>query len=416
MEIKKYFLDKIPVAFIFLVLSGLLSGILFQSCENDDDDVTSSHATPVVRYIRLTESEKSDSLVTHAFMGNTIAIIGENLGAVVEIWFNDQEAILNNSFITNTSIVVTIPNEIPEIVTNEIRLVTKGEVESTHPFGVDVPAPMVASMLCEYVEDGNNALIRGNFFLDDPNKPLQVFFPGNLEAEIKSVTINEIVVTVPEGAGVGPITVKSLYGSSRSSFYFRDDRNFILDWDNLTAAGGWRSGKIGNSNPDPIDGNYVRFQGDMPADASSKWDEDSFSFNLWNQANGRSDEPFYSGDLSKAVLKFECYVVEPWKSAALQMIFTPYSTTGTNSYLADTNVPRALWTPWTETGSYQTEGWTTVSIPLSNFKYTHEGQTSANSLTNDMLGGLTFFVWHGGLTGEDCTIHMCIDNIRVVPQ
>jgi hypothetical protein len=416
MEMKKYFSNKIPVAFIFLVLSGLFSGILFQSCENDDDDATDPDAVPVVRYIRLTDAEKSDSLVTHAFMGNTVAIIGENLGAVVEIWFNDQPAILNTSFITNTSIIVTIPNEIPEVVTNEIKLITRGEAEAFHPFAVDVPAPMVSSMLCEYVDDGNDAVIRGNFFLDDPNNPLQVFFPGNLEAEVKSVSINEIVVTVPEGAGVGPVTVKSLYGSTRSSFYFRDDRNFILDFDDLTAAGGWRSGKIGNSNPEPIDGNYVRFRGDMPADASSNWDEDSFSFNLWNQANGRSSEPFYSGDLNTAVLKFECYVVEPWKSAALQMIFTPYSTTGTNSYIADANVPRGLWIPWSETGSYQTQGWTTVSVPLSSFKYTHDGQTSANSLTNEMLGGLTFFVYHGGLTGEDCTIHICIDNIRIVPE
>ena len=154
----------------------------------------------------------------------------------------------------------------------------------------------------------------------------------------------------------------------------------------------------------------------MPADASSKWDEDSFSFNLWNQANGRPDVPYYSGEISEAVIKFECYVVEPWKSAALQMIFTPYTTTGTNSYIGNSSVPRGLWMPWSASGSYQTEGWTTVTIPLNDFKYTPDGQTSANSLTKDMLGGLTFFVWNGGLLGEDCTVHLCIDNIRVVPQ
>jgi hypothetical protein len=371
---------------------------------------------PEVRYVRVTNPEKSDSLLTHAFMGNTVALIGENLSDVVEIWFNDQPAILNTSFITNTSIIVTIPNNIPEAVTNEIRLITRGNIEAIHPFGVDVPPPFVNSMLCEYVADGDDAVIRGNFFLDDPNIPLKVFCPGNLEGEVKSVSLNEIVVTVPEGAGVGPISVKSLYGSTRSTFYFRDDRNFILDFDNLTAAGGWRSGVIASSNPEGIDGNYVRFQGDMPADASSKWDEDSFSFNLWNQANGRPDVPYYSGEISEAVIKFECYVVEPWKSAALQMIFTPYTTTGTNSYIGDANVPRGLWMPWRASGSYQTEAWTTVTIPLNDFKYTPDGQTSANSLTKDMLGGLTFFVWSGGLIGEDCTVHLCIDNIRVVPQ
>lgn len=398
-----------------LILTTFFSGMLFSSCD-DDDATDGAGAVPEVRYVRITDPAKSDSLVTHAFMGSTVALMGENLGEVVEVWFNDQSAILNTSFITHTTIIVTIPNTIPETVTNEIRLVTRSQVEGTHPFGVDVPAPFVSSMLCEYVPDGGEAVIRGNYFLDDPNIPLQVFFPGNLEAEVKSISIDEIVVTVPEGAGVGPVSVKSLYGSTRSSFYFRDDRNFILDFDELTAAGGWRSGRLGNSNPDPIDGNFVRFQGDMPADASSKWDEDSFSFNLWNQANGRPDVPYYSGDISEAVIKFEVNILEPWKSGALQMIFTPYSTNATNSYIGDGSVPRGLWMPWSETGSYQTDGWETVSIPLSNFKFTPDGQTSANSLTTDMLGGLTFFVWHGGLVGEDCTIHMCIDNIRVVPQ
>lgn len=412
---KTYLTNKIPGAFMVFILATLFAGLLFPSCE-DDDTPSASNAVPQVRYVRITNPEKSDSLLTHAFMGNTVALIGENLGEVVEIWFNDQPAILNTSFITNTSIIVTIPNNIPETVTNEIRLITRGSIEATHPFGVDVPPPFVNSMLCEYVADGEDAVIRGNFFLDDPNIPLKVFFPGNLEGEVKSVSLNEIVVTVPEGAGVGPISVKSLYGSTRSTFYFRDDRNFILDFDNLTAAGGWRSGVIANSNPEGIEGNYVRFRGDMPADASSKWDEDSFSFNLWNQANGRPDVPYYSGEISEAVIKFECYVVEPWKSAALQMIFTPYTTTGTNSYIGNSSVPRGLWMPWSASGSYQTEGWTTVTIPLNDFKYTPDGQTSANSLTKDMLGGLTFFVWNGGLLGEDCTVHLCIDNIRVVPQ
>ena len=234
---KKYISNKIPGAFLLFILFGLFSGIIFQSCEKNDD-TTDPNAVPVIRYVRITDPEKSDSLVSHAFMGSTVALIGENLGAVVELWFNDQSAILNTSFITNTSIIVTIPNEIPQVVTDEIKLITKGDVEATYAFGVDVPAPVVSSMKCEYVDDGGDATIYGNFFLDDPNKPLQVFFPGNLEAQVKSVAIDKIVVTVPEGAGVGQITVKSLYGSSRSSFYFRDDRNFILDWDVLTAAGG----------------------------------------------------------------------------------------------------------------------------------------------------------------------------------
>jgi hypothetical protein len=218
---------------------------------------------------------------------------------------------------------------------------------------------------------------------------------------------------VPAGAGVGPISVKSIYGTTRSAFWFRDDRNIVLNFDNLTAAGGWRSGKTGNSDPAGVAGNYVRFKGAM-TDAS--WAEDDFSFNLWPSSNGRPDAPFYTGEIPDGVIKFECYVVEPWTSSALQMIFTPYSTSGTNSYIADSGVPRGLWIPWKDSGTYKTDGWITVTIPLSEFTKTHTGGTCANPLTKQMLRGLTFFVYNGGVAGTDCTPHICIDNIRVVPK
>jgi hypothetical protein len=273
-------------------------------------------------------------------------------------------------------------------------------------------------MLCEFVAEGEEAVIYGSYFIDDPNVPLQVFFPGELEGEVVSVSddFDEIVVKVPSGASSGQLSVKSIYGSSRSSFFFRDDRNYILDWDNLNAAGGWRSGVIANSNPAGISGNYVRFDGDMAGGIGSTWNEDAHSFNLWNASNGRSDEPFYDGDLSEAVLKFECYVVEEWSASALQMIFTPYSVSSTNGYIADGVTPRGLWMPWVSSGSYQTEGWITVSIPISEFHYFHDGADAGSNVTKDMLGGLTFFVWHGGVEGTDCRVHMCIDNIRIVPM
>jgi hypothetical protein len=275
---------------------------------------------------------------------------------------------------------------------------------------------MVDKMVCEYVADGETAIIQGNFFVDDPSSPLTVLFPGSVEGTIVSATIDEIHVTVPEGVGPGPIEVKTLYGKTRSRFFFRDDRNIILNFDDLTAAGGWRSGVIGNSNPEPVDGNYVRFSGAMAGGAGTTWNEDAFSFNLWPSANGRPDVPVYTGDLKDGLIKFEVNVVTPWESSALQMIFTPYSISGTNNYIANGTYPRGLWNPWKETGTYQTDGWITVSFPLSDFNYTHEGAESTNKLTADMISGLTFYVWNGGVAGKDCNPHICIDNIRVVPK
>jgi hypothetical protein len=397
---------------ILLSLVALSSGTLFQACEKND---SGGGAPPEVSYIRITDPAKSDSLITSAYMGSTIAIMGQNMQDVNQIWFNDQMAYINSSFVTGTTIIITVPNTIPGVVTNQMYIITTNTADTLKvPFKVVVPAPRVDEMVCEYVKDGDIAVIKGNFFINDPNTPLQVLFPGNIPGTIKEVAIDEIKVMVPTGAGVGPIQVKSIYGSTRSKFFFRDDRNILLDFDTKTAAGGWRSGVIANSNPAPVSGNYVKFNGSMGGVAGATWNEDAFSFNLWPSSNGRPNEPFFTGDLATAVIKFECFVTQPWQASALQMIFTPYSVSGTNSYIADNAVPRGLWIPWKQTGTFKTEGWTTVTLPLSEFKYTASGGACANPLTAEMLRGLTFFVFNGGVAGTDCTVSMCIDNIRVV--
>jgi hypothetical protein len=403
---------NIKLSVLLLLLVTLCAGICFQSCQKNDDE----QKMPVISYIRVCDPVKSDSLVAHAYMGNNIVIIGQNLKDVTQIWFNDQAASLNPNLVTDNDIIVPVPTVIPSTVTNTMLLINRNKIDTCkYEFGVDVPAPEIDNMTCEYVADDGTAIINGDYFVDDPSSPLTVYFPGNIPGTVTSIAINKVKVTVPSGVNPGQITVKTLYGSTISSFWFRDNRNIVVNFDDLTAAGGWRSGKIASSNPDPIDGNFVRFSGTMAGTAGSTWDEDNFSFDFWPIANGRDDVPLYSGDLSSAVIKFECNVLSAWKASALQMIFTPYSTNGTNSYIADSSVPRGLWIPWKTDGTYQTDGWITVSIPLSEFTYTPDGLTCVNKLTSDMLGGLTFFVYNGGVKGTDCTPNICIDNIRIVP-
>lgn len=400
----------------FIALSTL---VVLPSCDDNPDAYVITDGLPEVRYVRVPDALSADSLLKSAFMGSNIAIVGKNLTSVTEIWFNDQQAILNTSLMTDKAIIIGVPSTIPEKVTNKMYLLNKDKDTVAFNFQVDVPAPLVSSMKCEYVDNGDIAIIRGNFFLPvaGSENPEVVFTPNVKATEIVSFTLNEIHVKVPAGAQHGPVTVVSRYGANRSKFYFRDNRGFILDWDNLNASGGWRSGVTSDSDPVAgITGNYVVFKGAMTADPSATWNEDAFSFNLWGTSNGRPEGDLFSIAPSDAVIKFEINVPNAWKSGALQMIFTPWATNGTNGYLADGVTPRGLWIPWKATGSYTTDGWETVTIPLKDFKYNHEG-VGLELPGAGNWGGLTFFLWHGGeqAKGEDCTPTLCIDNIRVVP-
>ena len=121
-------------------------------------------------------------------------------------------------------------------------------------------------------------------------------------------------------------------------------------------------------------------------------------------------------------IKFEVLVPDtnPWTTCGLQMIFSSNDDvtyeTATNAFFSSTSVPRGLWIPWKETGSYTTGGkWTTVAVNLSDFNKTHEGTPCDVALDAKHFTGLTFFVWHGGVAGTDGSPVIAIDNIRVVP-
>ncbi len=413
---KKYLKIYSKLPGLFLLLLSVVSGAFFQACDNKNLD---SGGTPAVIYIRLTDPLKSDSLIAHAFMGSNIVIMGENLQNVTEVWFNDQAAKLNTSFITRTNIIVTIPNKIPETVTNKIRLVTNDGTEITYPFGVDVPSPLIAAMLCEYVKDGATAVIQGNFFINDPSAPLKVFFPGNVEGVVLSVNLTEIRVKVPAGTGPGTLVVKSIYGSTRSTFYFRDDRNIFLNFDELTSGGSWRSGTT-RSDGNSLDRNYVMLKGELGDNAGGEdFSGGGFVCELWGDANGRPEKNFFTGSPVDYLLKFEANVKE-WSGAYLNICFGPWkaSVGGIQNQLYWGNInARGLWKPWegTSTGSFKTDGWITVTIPMTDMKY----NTSFAAMSFDPAKAGSMTLWMKGpaaTTGGTCKMEVYFDNFRIVPN
>ena len=403
------------VSTISLLLVALFTSMLFHACQKDEKG---GGAIPVINYIRITDPLKSDSLVTHAFMGSTIAIMGQNLQDVNEIWFNNQKAFVNFSFVTGSTIIVTIPNVIPSVVTNKLLLINSNKTDTLkYSFGVDVPPPFLSGMLCEYVADGATAVIQGNFFIDDPSSPLKVFFPGNLEGTITDVTINQIKVTVPSGVGVGTIQVKSLYGSTRSTFYFRDDRNIILDYDTRTTSGSWRGGTI-KSDANSLKGNYMMLKGQLDDNVGSEdFSGGGFVSELWSDANGRPQANFFTGSPDDYLFKFEANV-KVWTGAYLNICFGPWASSVSpyqnQLYWSDVNA-RGLWKAWegTSTGSFTTDGWITVTIPMSDIKYNKDFGTMAFDPTK--AGSLTFWMKGPSATsGAKSDIEIYFDNVRIV--
>ena len=434
----KKFTNKLVIGAVALTI-----GAAAVSCEDQPDKFELTKGTPTLRYVRPATEASSDSLLDAAFLDQIVCLVGENLTSIHDLYFNDQKATLNTSYITANTMIVQVPGGIPETVTNKIYMCTLGGDTITYDFNVKVPAPSVRSISNEWARPGETVTINGDYFIDDPNVPIEVMFAGNVKVDrsmIKSIAKTAITFEVPADYAAGYMTVQGIYGSSRSAYQFHDTRTILFDFDGshggMTGGHGWRNGMIhapgDDANIPELDGSYLWFGGaDMSADIGGTWAEDQFCLNYWPETgagypnlrdvNGLGDV-LAENEIADLQLKFEICVPSstPWSSSAMQWIFTPdatvnYANAG-NGYYGDTALPRGVWNPWQATGSYDTaDSWQTVSIPLSNFNLTNEGGACGTAFDGTFFDGLTIFVWHGGVAGTDCAPTMGLDNIRIVP-
>lgn len=369
------------VAILFMTVA--IAGV-YTSCKKDNDG-----GEPRIKYVRITAPESSDSLLVGAGQGRLIAIVGENLGKVTEIWFNDQKASLTPPYITNTTILVVVPTPIPIQISNKIKMIFSDGRELLYDFIVEISEPYMQNMVSEYVNEGSVATIRGDFFYE----PLKVTFTGGVEGTLVSVEDKLIQVRVPAGAQPGPITIKTNFGETKSDFWFRDNRNIFISSDPFT--GWWNASYVvtapGAGDPPAINGNYIRVK-----KAIGAW--------AWTEVAGGPASAM--GAIAKNIpdaailkpedyyLKFELNTIKPYNGNLLKI----------NAGLAAEDNNAYQWKP-----PYDTKGqWQTITIPWEEVVATYAVKPTVNP-----NGYWTRLLFHGP---GDLDADICFDNFRVVPK
>lgn len=435
----------------FFVAALAMMGCFMTACEDQPDKYEIADGVPTLKYVRSPLPEEADSLLVGAYLGNTVCLVGDNLRSIYELYFNDQKATLNTSYMTDHTVLVDIPKNIPEEVTNKIYMITKSGEKVDFDFSVMVPAPVVSSMSCEYAPAGSEAVLYGDYFVDDPNVPLTISMPGDITVEgeqITSITKTAVKFIVPEGAVQGNIRVKSIYGTGQSVFQYKDTRNILFDWDGkyegaLAAGNSWngdneKKGQILPSVPS-VDGKYMVMG---PATLSGgQWQTPGeYLMMYWPDPNATEGcVPLYNlpqfkkmledYKIEELALKFEVYVPtsNPWMAEGMQIRFTSLDEVSMSNQTQDYiwnddesheegKAPRGVWVPWEETGSYDTNNqWVTVTLKMSEFNKLVSGLASDTEFTQDRFAGLSIFLRGGGVDGKECEPIICMDNIRVVP-
>ena len=112
---------------------AISAGLLAVSCEDQPDAFKLADGVPQLHYIRPVDVASADSLLTEAYMESQICLVGENLRSIQELLFNDQKAVLNTSFMTDNTLIVSVPKNIPNVVSDKIYMVTPRK-DTQRPF------------------------------------------------------------------------------------------------------------------------------------------------------------------------------------------------------------------------------------------------------------------------------------------
>lgn len=431
----------IPKRTIFLLL--VLAGMIQVACKK------SSSGSPVITHVRAVDSTARDSFFVTALTGSLIDIQGQNLDGLQAVYFNGLSATYNPALNSGTNIIITIPTNAPtspplSSVPNTIKVVTN-HGSATYTFNLVLPAPIITAVSNENATAGTSITIYGSNFYGIT----KVTFPGGID--VTSPTVNDsstqISVAVPSGITAGDsIRVTGTFGTSVSPFVFDNwlspTFGFLANFDIYNGSSQWSPPSV---TADPYygwsqnqwDGAYITNsstfpggtgdcvemdpQNNKPAGDNSWWQDNNgimtdstATLPAWVQSS--------SASISNYALKFEAFV-NNWTAGSI-WITTNRPTNNNNntwSYMAE-------YAPWktASTGKYSTNGWLTVTIPLTSFLscknnvYTSGGSPASSiaALYNipSGYGGFMFMYANDGTTTiPGGSFAMAIDNVRVVP-
>lgn len=344
---KKY--SYIKILFIFGII-GVLA-----SC-NPDENL--SLGDPVITGIKRTVLDKE--FIDGAEFGDWLIISGHNFSQVKQVIFNDVEVKDGDMYIEPDLISLKVPRKLPTQNTDVVKLITSSGVVVSRTFSLVIPLLQIDGLYNEYASPGDTVKVMGKNFdiyeINSVNSKVQ--FADTL-IKVVNATENYFRFVVPThnyqnakmrliSEGVRPVNMV-IPGR------FRDNRNVIFNFD-YDKNPGWFTceftngiGKMGY--PDSISGNYAVFKGRYEG-----W-SGNYAYGTDTPLNTALQEGTASqlaGSTDNKVAKFEINVREEWYANRMAFaIFTDYF---------------YYYEPYKQFGSFKTDGWMTVTIPLSEFK------------------------------------------------
>lgn len=390
---------------VIILLLALLAGLV--ACDKDND------SKPVITKLRAISPAPNDSTLTTAGPGQTVVIQGSGFATTSQIYFNGYPTPFNSALLADDNIVVTIPADMPfasldPAQLNTVKVVTtNGEV--VFNFSVVPPPAVLLSASNENAGSGERITITGNnfFFVE------KVIFPGGIAVTTNLGTVasgTSIDVTVPAGiTQAGPLQVVTKFGTGISVFLFNDfSTGMITNFDDINNFS-W--GTTIKDDATLFPGNHGKY---------AHLTQDNITGNNWDWWNGKRGIITNAKDWLPAsemgnpaanyAMKFDIYVKEAWSTGVL-LIGPPPN---------DTWVYMHRYEPWKATPDFKTNGWITVTVPISEFRKKSasgtDGAGDQAATVGDVIGSINEiakFMFVNDTGTPIAKLDMAVDNIRV---
>ena len=442
------------IKYILSAFALLLSAQTFLTACDDDDDDQSTQMTISKIYLEDVKSTVPDREVTFGRLGQLLRIEGSGFSGLKRIYVNGYKTEFNNALMTDNNVWLTLSSNTPIAdaeadVRNTIRLEKNG-TQTIYPFTIMASAPSISNFSNTLPQPGEIVTVYGA----NLHETTKITLPGGVE--ITDITNDEdgewYSFVMPNGLTEGgAITSEGANGQAQSPAQFNERSGMILDFDGTGEQGSWSSTysadqlvtdplNSGRGNVVPVvpldvlnDGgikNGAHGNGWFTAGNGNEWDE-------WSRFYEYIPE---NTPVENIALQFDIYVPEAWSGAGyLEFTFQNnlsgygWGTSNTKN-TASTEygyMTAVCWVPWLDDDGnivpYQTEGWETVTIPLSQIgRYqTADTYTMADVVSDRNAGSYRNFgmflvnadiEWSDDLTIEVGTFNQAVyvDNWRLV--
>ncbi len=343
--------------------------------------VTSSDA------LSLVKPSISSITPTDIQVSKELIINGDDLDIVAKVKFSGgKEVDVKNATASQIKVIVPVAT-----TSGAITLVaTNGdEVASTQQLNILASTSSVITKMPTNAKPGQKIRIEG----ENLDEISEVIFPGDIAATMfgaKSNSIIEVVIPIKVKNGIGKIKFITTKGETIESPEINiqgidpvaDLSLVFFNFDGLDRW--WGDAGVNENDPNlSVDG--------------SKYFRVNQSCNGWTGffwRNGANNFPgsVIGTQINNYVLKFDVNVLTPITGG--EFAWRLKGSEGDFWY---------RWKPWEASGSYKTDGWITVTVPITAFSDGSKGIVNLASITEDF--GVAF---NSGASA----VNVCIDNVR----